>query len=95
MQLQEQFFFAKFKERVSETFGVLFTETSEKTVSTNEEALGENFGWWTAFYQIAKGDLTKFEEISNLNYAACLTWLSFEKQKTEIELKKIKNAKQS
>tara|TARA_B100001059_G_C17791909_1_gene560669 strand:- start:433 stop:552 length:120 start_codon:yes stop_codon:yes gene_type:complete len=39
--------------------------------------------------------LTKFEEISNLNYAACLTWLSFEKQKTEIEIKKIKNAKQS
>ena len=91
----EQFFFAKFRKGINETYPKLFNEKSAQNESTAEGNLNENFGWWTTFYSISKGDLTKFEQIEKLNFKECLTYLSFEKQKLEIENKRIKDARQN
>ncbi len=43
-------------------------------------------------YQIAKGDLTKFERVTETGLFECLTMLTFEKQKMEIENRQLKRA---
>jgi hypothetical protein len=73
----------------------LFGEGNATTSSGSEAKLAEDFGWWGSFYAIAQGRLTDFEKIEKLNFNACLTYLSFEKQKNEIEQKRIKHARQN
>ena len=47
--------------------------------------------WYNSLYAIAKGDITQFDTITAMPLKSCLTWLLFEKEKNEIELKQIKN----
>jgi hypothetical protein len=44
-------------------------------------------------YKLAGADPTKFEDIEKLTIGTCLTWLSFEKEKNELESKMIKDAR--
>ena len=60
---------------------------------TAEGAFAEQYGWYSSIYAIAQGDLTKFDQVTKLNIHSCFTFLSFEKQKIEIESNKIKNAR--
>ena len=92
---QLHFFFQKFKQRTGESHPSLFGEGNATTSSGSEAKLAEDFGWWGSFYAIAQGRLTDFEKIEKLNFNACLTYLSFEKQKNEIEQKRIKHARQN
>jgi len=41
-------------------------------------------------YGLCKGDITKWEEVTKLNFIFCLNWLSYEKMKGEIEQKQFK-----
>jgi len=50
----------------------------------------KRWGWYNSIYAIAQGDLTKFDEVTGLGVRKCLTWLTYEKQKREIEEREIK-----
>ncbi len=89
------FFFGKFRKGINDAYPKLFGEGQKENQYSAESSLSENFGWWTTFYSLGKGDITKFEAIEKLNFKACLTYLSFEKQKNEIETKRIKDARQN
>ena len=45
-------------------------------------------------YSLAREDVTRFEQVENLNINTCLTWLSFTKEKNDLEKQQIKNARQ-
>ena len=90
--VRSSFFFAKFRERITESYPQLFGNSYEDNTPGAEKSLNETFGWWSSFYALSQGRLTDFEKIEKMNFNACLTYLSFEKQKNDIELKRIKNA---
>ena len=50
------------------------------------------YGWYNSIYALAKGDVTRFENITKLNIHKCLYYLTFEKEKQEIEKKLIKKS---
>tara|TARA_R100001163_G_scaffold287_3_gene539 strand:- start:678 stop:812 length:135 start_codon:yes stop_codon:yes gene_type:complete len=41
---------------------------------------------------LAQGDIRRFDEISKMNIHTCLTYLSFEKEKNEVEAELIKKS---
>ncbi len=45
----------------------------------------KRWGWYQSIYAIAQGDITRFDEVTNYKLTKCLTYLVFEKQKTDIE----------
>jgi hypothetical protein len=42
-----------------------------------------------AIYAVAKGDISRYDEVTGYGLHKCLTYLTFEKQKTEIEQREI------
>jgi hypothetical protein len=49
----------------------------------------KQWGWYQSIYAAAKGDVTKFEEVTRLRLTTALTFLTFEKQKIEIEQREL------
>ena len=84
-------FFLSFKQRIAENYPELFgggnTETNDYGAATN---FGKKWGWYQSLYGIAKGDVTKFDNITRLNVHECLMYLAFEKEKIELEKQQIK-----
>ena len=84
-------FFLEFKQRVNtnypELFGGIDGERNDYGAETN---FGSKWGWYQSVYGIAKGDVTKFENITELNVHECLMYLAFEKDKIELEKQLIK-----
>ena len=87
------FFFVEFKKRTHSTYPSLFSRRNEEKFDAKAN-FGSKWGWYSSFYSLAKEDVTKFEKIERLNLSTCLTWLSFVKEKSELEKQQIKNAKQ-
>jgi len=59
----------------------------------NDEAqFGKRWGWYSSIYALAQGDVRRFDSISKLPLRQCLTYLTFEKQKSDLEMKLIKRA---
>jgi len=52
---------------------------------------GSKWGWYSSVYAIAQSDLRRFEDITKLKMHECLMFLTFEKEKNQIEAKQIKN----
>ena len=46
---------------------------------------GAKWGWYHAIYQLAKGDVTRFDEVTRQQAHKCLTLLNYEKDKAEAE----------
>jgi hypothetical protein len=78
----------EFNERFDQRFTELFTEGVEEY--TREYQFGKQWGWYHSIYSLAKGDIRRFDEITKISAAQCLTFLTYEKQKTEIEIAKTK-----
>jgi len=51
---------------------------------------GQKWGWYQSIYALAKGDITRFENITKLDLHQCLYALEFMKEKNEIEAQRIK-----
>ena len=84
-------FFLSFKQRVNANYPELFTQgIAEQTDYSAEGSFGSKWGWYQSVYGIAKGDATKFDEVTKLNVHECLMYLAFEKDKVELEKKLIK-----
>jgi hypothetical protein len=48
-------------------------------------------GWYQSIYALAQGDIRRFEHITELGVHQCLTLLTFEKEKAEIEAQQMKS----
>jgi len=87
-------FFLSFRDEIIETYPELFTQRSDggRTYASREESFGQKWGWYQSIYAIAGGDLLKFDEVTNTRIHTCLMWLAFEKDKNELEAKRIKES---
>jgi hypothetical protein len=56
------------------------------------QSFGIKWGWYQSIYALGKGDVRRFDEITRLNIHKCLMWLEFEKEKNDLEAKRIKKA---
>jgi hypothetical protein len=87
-------FFLQFRKRVTDGYPELFGEADEEgqePVSDFSETtqFAKRWGWYQSIYAIAKGDITKFDEVTRMGLLKCLTYLTFEKQKNEIEQRQL------
>tara|TARA_R110002033_G_C3834327_1_gene234252 strand:+ start:40 stop:309 length:270 start_codon:yes stop_codon:yes gene_type:complete len=83
-------FFLQFKQRVATNYPELFEqrdggESDYGATST----FGSKWGWYQSVYGLAKGDVTKFDEVTKLKAHTAFVYLAFEKEKNELERKLI------
>lgn len=88
--LSAKVFFLRFRDGVKSDFPSLFGSAEEQGY-TSEENFGRKWGWYQSIYTLAKGDALRFNEATALPLYQALTYLSFEKEKNELEAKRIKN----
>jgi hypothetical protein len=58
---------------------------------TRVSQFGSKWGWYSSVYALAQSDIRRFEDITKLKMHECLLFLTFEKEKNEIEASQIKN----
>ena len=78
------------RNRLVESYDELFGGGQSDTLSGIGQ-FGKKWGWYQSIYALAQGDITRIEHITQLNVHKCLMALSFMKEKSDLELKKIKN----
>lgn len=81
-------FFLEFKQRLIDSFPELFGEDCGGFDSNAQ--FGRRWGWYASLYAIAGGSLLNFEAAAKINIYECLTFLTFEKEKNEMEIKMLK-----
>jgi hypothetical protein len=84
----------EFRKRITTKYDSLFrTGDNEESESIGDFSEGTQFskqwGWYQSIYALAKGDVTKFDEVTAMGLLKCLTYLTFEKQKNEIEQRQL------
>ena len=55
-----------------------------------EGQFSKRWGWFNAFHVLSQGDATKFEQTTKINIYTALTYLSYIKDKNDIEKKLMK-----
>ena len=87
-------FFLRFRDRVIDSFPDLFGEGSgeEQEQLTASGGFGKKWGWYQSIYGLAKGDITKFDEVTKEPIFKCLTYLTFEKDKNDLENRMIQKS---
>jgi hypothetical protein len=80
----------EFRKRVTNGYPELFGERDEEEHEAYNDfsettQFAKRWGWYQSIYAIAQGDITRFDEVTNYKLTKCLTYLVFEKQKTDIE----------
>ena len=84
-------FFFEFRDRVVENYSGLFTQTSRDIERSGyEQGFGKKWGWYQSIYSLAKGDVFKIDEATKINIHKAMMWLEFEKEKSDLESKLIK-----
>jgi hypothetical protein len=81
----------EFKQRVVTNYPEIFIEGDggESDYSATS-SFGRKWGWYQSVYGLAKGDVTKFDNITKLNMHKSFMYLAFEKEKIELEKSLIK-----
>jgi hypothetical protein len=84
----------EFRKRIVAGYDSLFrttdSEESEGIGDFSETAqFQKQWGWYQSIYALAKGDVSKFDEVTAMGLLKCLTYLTFEKQKMEIEQRQL------
>jgi hypothetical protein len=87
----------EFRKRIVNSYNELFVTRDEEEQDnfsdfTERGQFNKRWGWYGSIYGIAKGDITKFNEVTRLPLTQCLTYLIFEKQKNQIENNEIRKA---
>lgn len=83
----------EFRKGVINSYDKLFGKDDEQEDAnefTQEAQFSKRWGWYQSIYQLAKGDVRRFNEVTDLELFTCLNFLTFEKQKTEIEINQLK-----
>jgi hypothetical protein len=71
-------------DRFSGVFGERVDNEGESDFSEATQ-FNKRWGWYQSIYTVAKGDITKFDEITALPLIKCLTYLTFEKERVTLE----------
>ena len=82
-------FFLQFRDRVITNYPELFEGEGGEQLSAVSQ-FATKWGWYQSIYTLANGDITRFEDITQLNIHKCLLMLAFMKEKADIEMKQIK-----
>ena len=86
-------FFLRFRQGVVESYPELYTEQSDTGGDLSAQAnFGAKWGWYQSIYGLAGGDVLKFDAVTELPIFKCLNFLTFDKEKNEIEAAMIKKA---
>ena len=85
----ERMFFLSFRQGVINKYSDLFGGESAGSEYSEQAQFGQRWGWYSSIYALAKGDIRRFNEVTKLPIYQSLTFLTFEKQKGEIEMKMI------
>ena len=81
----------EFSERTREEYPSLFDSgDGDGDFEQSENNFSKQWGWYTSFYALAKGDIRAFETVGKFPITQAFTFLSFEKQKSQLEAKLIK-----
>jgi hypothetical protein len=86
-----------FRTRIVGSFSGLFGERDEEDEQNDwsEQAqFGKQWGWYQSIYAAAKGNILEFDRVTKQPLVKILTFLTFEKQKTEIEIRQIRKQQQ-
>ena len=84
-------FFLSFRDGVISGYPELYTQSSREGHNiSSEDGFGEKWGWYQSIYALAQGDVRRFDEVTSIPLHQCLTFLTFEKEKNELESKMIK-----
>jgi hypothetical protein len=89
-------FFLDFRKRVIKRYPKLYGDGTNKDEEGRildfdaRTQFGKKWGWYSSIYGLAKGDLTKYDEVTKYGLFKCLTYLSFEAEKNEIEVMELK-----
>ena len=65
-------------------YSQLFGQADSDTTSARS-GFGKKWGWYQSLFALAGGDITRFENITELNIHQCLLMLTFMKEKTDLE----------
>jgi len=79
----------EFRDRLVENYDELFGQGGNTSLDAVSN-FTTKWGWYSSIYSLAKGDITRIEDITKLNVHNCFMMLSFMKDKAEVEAKRIK-----
>lgn len=82
-------FFLSFRERLMQNYDELFGGQGDGGISSTSQ-FGSKWGWYSSIYALSQSDIRRFEDITKLKMHECLMFLTFEKEKNELEAKQIK-----
>ena len=82
-------FFLQFSERLNKEYPSLFGSGGGGEYGA-EESFSRKWGWYNSIYALAGGDFLKLSEVETQDLHRCLTWLEHEKEKLDLERKRIK-----
>ena len=93
-----QVFFLEFRKRLIKRYEFLFGTTNDEEPNdvgqySETYQFAKTWGWYQSIYALAQGDITRFEAITNYKLTQCLQYLTFEKQKQEIEQRQLNKIK--
>ena len=78
-------FFLQFKERITENYPELFSNSEGDRASSASAGFSAKWGWYQSIYGLTNGDILKYNEITKSKLHTCLMHLAFEKDKYELE----------
>jgi hypothetical protein len=81
-------FFLSFKQGLIDKYPEIFEGAGDEY--TLESNFSRKWGWYQSIYAISQGDITRFDKVTCLGVHECLTYMAFEKDKVDLENKKIK-----
>jgi hypothetical protein len=69
----------------------LYTTTvTEQKGEGLRRSFGKKWGGYQALYTLAKGDVSRIDEVAGLPFHQCLMYLEYEKEKNDLENKLMK-----
>jgi hypothetical protein len=79
----------EFNKRLVKSYTSIFRSTDDDEGNESDFSqrtqFAKQWGWYQSLYAIAEGQLERFRNVTKLPLHDCLTWLTFEKQKRDIE----------
>ena len=83
-------FFLQFKQGLIDKYPEIFNREGNDGYTT-EANFARKWGWYQSVYGIARGDINKFNQVTSLQLHECLMYLAFEKDKIDLEQKRLKS----
>ena len=81
----------EFKQRINKSYSELFEGGITESDLTAKANFGRKWNWYSSIYRLSNSNITKFNEVTKLPIHKCLMFLTFEKDKNEVEARMIKN----